>query len=177
MLTVYLNVNERKAAASFGEKREALRHSRGIHQDFDKRGDGGPSMEKRNQVGAIAEWALAKHLGPDIMRDWCENKAFSLNHHTITSDVGKNIQIRASDNRNATLWMYHHDHYPTAPFVLARVFLDRVVFVGWLFGQDGQVPEYWDLLGWSRFGNDRACFNIPMTALRPMEELPSECIR
>lgn len=177
MLIVILSPSERKAAASLGLKREQLRRSRGKAQDYDQRGDRGGTMDERNAIGAIAEYALAKHLGPDVLRLWCETQAFSLDHKTIQADVGRNLQVRASDNKNATLWMYDHDKHPDAPYILARVLGNTVEFVGWVYGKDGQLPEFWDRLGWSRFGPDRAAFNIPSQLLRPMEELPSEHVR
>lgn len=177
MFTIRLKPSEHAAACSLGVKRESLRRARGKVQDFDQRGDKGGTLNERNAIGALAEYALAKYLGLDVLRDWCENKAFSLDHSKITSDVGKNIQVRASANPRATLWVYHHDNYPTAPFVLARVDGLDVTFVGWVFGSEGQNPEWWDRLGWSRFGPDRAAYNVPHEALKPMQELPDDCVR
>lgn len=165
---VKLGEAEWKAAWGLGVKREALRQSKGIKQEFDKTDNGG-SMDDRNGVGGVAEYALAKHLGPDHVRYWCEHQAFSHNHKAIQSDVGSNLQVRATPLSRGTLWLYTYDDHPDAPFILARVDVASrtVTFVGWVFGAEGQQAEYWDLLKWSR-----PAFNIPMDVLHPMEDLP-----
>lgn len=175
MFAVTLKQSEWDAAASLGLKREALRKSRGVVQDFST--DRGGSLDKRNAIGSVAEYALAKHYG--LQRKWCETQAFSLEHWTITSDVGHTLQVRASDNAAATLWVREEDaKYRDCPFILARVAGPKltVTFVGWVWGRDAMTPANWDRLGWSRHGHNRAAFNVPNTDLIDMALLPEECI-
>jgi hypothetical protein len=178
MFTVLLRNAEWEAAASLGLKREALRKSRGVVQTFD-RSDRGGSVEKRNAVGAIAEYALARHYG--LHRMWCETQAFSLEHWKIKSDVGHRLQVRASDNPRATLWLRDEPadrSHESDPFILARLqpHARSVTFVGWVYGREGLDPSNWDRLGWSKHGPGRAAFNVLDSALHDMALLPEELI-
>lgn len=167
---VALRPAEWTAAASLGEKREALRKSRGVEQTFAQT-DAGGSLEKRNRIGAVAEYALAKHYG--LTRLWCETQAYSENHWTITSDVGFGVQVRATDRPQGTLWGYTYDKGDWQAYVLARVeqATHSVACIGWLYGAEVKNPAYWNLLKWTR-----PAFNVPTARLRPMDTLPKDLI-
>lgn len=170
MFSVILKPAEWDAASSLGAKREALRLARGRGQDFDKT-DGGGSMVKRNAIGAVAEYALARHYS--LQRLWCETQAFSEEHWKITADVGHGIQVRATDRSTGRLWGYTYDKGDDQAYVLARVDATRrtVSFIGWMYGRDIKSPQYWDLMKWSR-----PAFTPPVEVLTDMALLPEALI-
>lgn len=194
MITVVLTTSEWTAASSIGQKREDLRKSRGVIQQFEKL-DAGGTTDERNQIGAIAEYALAKHYGPDVLRDWCENKAFSLEHWTIKADVGANLHVRATSNPRARFLVIHEAprqkmipedrrrNRPTDPptgifiFAYVDVATRTITFRGWRLADDVQTLGYWNDSGPGFRNQDRHAFTIPVSDLSEMDDIPQEAIR
>lgn len=176
MITVQLLETEWKAAGQIGLKREALRRARGKSQGEYQ--DNGGTKDERNAIGAIAEYALAKHLGPKTLRDWCENKSFSMEHQKIPCDVGSNLHVRATSNPRARLLILHPYDPPAGVFIFATVDEEsRIVnFHGWILASEGQQPEYWNdyMRGFDRPG--RAAYTVDRSLLKPIETIPSESI-
>lgn len=171
--TVKLTTTEWEAACSLGRKRHWLREQRG-RSPAEYRDRGGSHMD-RNALGAVAEYALAKHYGPDVLADWVEHKAFSLEHHLIPCDVGKNLHVRATKYRAGRLVAHPYDP-DTGVFVLARVCEELTVdFVGWCLGAFAKQPHYWlaDGPGFKL----RPAFVVDSDDLCDMDTIPSEAIR
>lgn len=173
MITVVLSASEWAAAESLGLKREALRVARGKSGPQYK--DNGGSHERRNKVGAVAEYALAKFLGPDTLRLWCEYQSYSEEHWKITSDVGKNLHVRATDNPKAN-WLVLHPYDPdTGAFVFAKVdpATLTVRFLGWDYAKNWKNPEQWNdkSPGFDQPG--RGAYTIDHAWLRPCRDASS----
>lgn len=171
-MIITLTPGEWQAAASIGERRQALRVTRG--RDEPEYRDGGGTHVKRNQIGAVAEYALAKALG--VLADWCDTKSFSLNHKAIPCDVGLNIHVRATDYRTGRLVLHPYD--PTGGvFVLAVTSVKNhtVDFRGWDYAYNIKVPEYWD--DYSNGFRNRPAYCVPQGMLNAMEDLPQESIK
>lgn len=192
-MIVTLTPDQWDDAESFGERREQLKVQRGKEQTMP--GDKGGSWMHRNRVGIVAECALARQLGPDVLEDWINNKAFSLEHWKIKCDVGKNLHVRATDNPRARLLIVHEapgqcmepasrrKRRPTDPadgvFILAYV--DRqalsVTYYGWQWSGWVQENVPWNTTGPGFFRNDRHAFTLDKDDLLPMSTIPPEAIR
>lgn len=170
-MIVELSEGERLAAASIGLKRLEHRRRRGAEKHYQ---DNGGTNEDRESIGAIAEYALAKHLGAEVLRDWCETKAYTDGDHTlIPCDVGRNLHVRATVKRHGGLIL--HDSDPDCGvFVLAIVVPTYVEFRGWAYARNVKRASYWRTDG-PGFGK-RPAYVMPQDALRPMSELPPEAI-
>ncbi len=171
---VRLSPHEWAAASTLGHKRQWLRENRG-KSPAEYRDGGGTHLE-RNAIGAVAEYALAKHYGKDTLQDWCENKSFSLEHHKIACDVGLNLHVRASNNTRARLVAHPYDP-DGGVFVLALTdaSLRLVSFVGWCWGREAKQPIHWD--DYSNGFRYRPAFAVPSHYLQPMSTVPHEAIR
>jgi hypothetical protein len=171
---VRLSLGEWTAAESTGRKRESLRLDRGLSPP--EYNDAGGSHMDRNALGSVAEYALAKLLGPDTLRDWCENKAFSLNHRDIPCDVGQNLHVRATTLAHGGLIVHPYDP-PNGVFVLAVVDRSRLLvrYLGWWYARSAQTPRYWRNTG-PGFGL-RPAYVVPQDHLHPMDTLPEDAIR
>lgn len=192
-VTIVLSEAEWKAAEQIGIKREALRKTRGRSPDAYK--DNGGTHDERNAIGAVAEYALAKHYGPDILRDWCDNKSFSLEHWKILCDVGKNLHVRATSNPRAKMLVVHERKGQAMPpvdrrhkrpsdpsdgvFVFATVTASTrtITFHGWRLSGWVQENCEWNTTtpGFNR--PDRHAFTCHKSELLPMETVPAEAIR
>lgn len=173
-MQITLQKTEWDAAASLGEKRQVLREARG--KSDPEYNDGGGTHVKRNQIGAVAEYALAKALGPDILADWVTTKAYSTEHWKIKCDVGKNLHVRATDYKSGRLVLHPYDP-EGGVFILAVVDHEKltVTFRGWDVASNLKVPEYWD--DYSNGFKNRPAFAVPPNVLNPMSTLPPEAIR
>ena len=176
-INITLTPEEWAAAWAIGLKREKHRKESGVHQAFD---DNGGSNEHRNGIGAVTEYALAKHLGPDILKDWCENKSYAEGAaiKRILADVGKNVQVRGVDASHKGIVTHPRD--PSgAVFVLAYADTTTrtVTFVGWDFGGNLKRARWWETkkAGFNKPG--RAAFLTPQTELKTMDTLPMEEVR
>lgn len=191
---IVLSPAEWQAAEQIGLKRQSLRKARGLNGDDYK--DKGGTREERNAIGAVAEYALAKHYGADILRDWCETKSFSLEHWKIKCDVGANLHVRASANPRAKMLVVHESktqspeeptnrrhRRPSDPddgiFVFATVDTasHSVTFHGWRMSGWVQKNCEWNTTtpGFNR--TDRHAYTCPKDDLLPMETVPAEAIR
>lgn len=163
------------AAYSLGLKREALRRDQNRSQDLQAGTRSGGDSDRRNGVGAVAEYALAKHYGAAILADWVQTKAFVLsNHHLITSDVGRNLQVRATEGKRfgLPLQTFDTDHEGN-PWILAYVDESAltVTFAGWITLAEGRQPHNW------RSDWPRPAYCVPAQALHPMSTIREEDIR
>lgn len=177
MLTVTLSQSEWHAAEQIGLKREALRRARG--KSIGQFQDNGGTRDERNAIGSVAEYALARHYGPIVLRDWCETKSFSMEHQKIPCDVGLNLHVRATSNPRARLLILHPYDPPTGVFIFAYVNKEAltVSYVGWLLASEGQQPENWNdyMRGFDRPG--RAAYTIDKALLRTMDTIPKDSIQ
>lgn len=146
-------------------------------------------------IGAIAEYALAKHYGKTVLQDWCENKSYTDGDpRSIPCDVGKNIHVRATSNPRARFLVIHEARgqamepverrrfrptdTATGTFVMARVdeATRTVVFLGWQNSGWVQENVVWNNTSPGFFNTDRHAFTCPIEALEPMNTIPPEDI-
>lgn len=176
LATITLTEAEFAAACTIGEKRQAYRVRKG--HDKTPYADSGGTFNERQHVGAVCEYALAKSLGPEILRDWCENKAYvDANPHLILSDVGRNLHVRGTTKPHGGVILHPKDP-SNGIFVLARLDVQTrtVTFVGWNVAGALKVAKYWRNSG-PGFGQPgRAAFCAPESALFDMSTLPQEAI-
>jgi hypothetical protein len=177
-IVVRLTPAEWEAAFAIGMKRQEYREKKG--KQVEQFRDNGGTNDYRNGIGSVAEYALAKHYGPDVLKDWCEHKSYAEGQAIarIHADVGSNVQVRAVDRMHKSIILHPKD-YSDAPFVLA-VTDERnhtVTYVGWNYARNLKLAEYWDnkTKGFDQPG--RAAFRVPQKELLPMDTLPPEEIR
>lgn len=171
--TVTLTEEEYTAATDVGLKRQALYKARGRTNGL-KAGEGRGSA--CNALGATAEFALASLLGPDVLADWWDTKAYSENHWDIPCDVGKNIHVRATTYATGGLILHPYDP-GFGVFVLAIQSNRTFTFAGWVYGYVGKDCYHWRCTG-PGFGRPGcAAYCVQQRFLRPMDTLPTECIR
>lgn len=170
---VRLTGSEWTAASTIGVKRHQLRVERG--RSCPEFADGGGTHEERGVVGSVSEYALAKHYGKTVLQDWCEYKSFSLEHHLIPCDVGKNLHVRGTKYRKGRLVTHPYDP-ATGLFVLGIVddIRLRVTFVGWALCADTKKPCFWN--DYDNGFRDRPAYTYDQMLLRPMEEIPDAAI-
>lgn len=107
-------------------------------------------------IGAVGEAIVAKHLD----KFWVGRGEFR------GGDVG-NYQVRATTYDTGHLLLNKKD-YPDVPYILVTVSSGVGKIRGWLFGREGQKPEYW------QDKSGRGCaYYIPQSRLRPISELPT----
>lgn len=116
---------------------------------------------RRNQIGAVGEYAMAKWLGID----W--NPGDDLD--SDTGDVAGH-QVRATTHEAGCL-ILHPTDADDHDFTLALVGDVTVTLAGWCFGRDGKRS------GWWRTDVRHPCFMVPQHALRPMPAKPRQGIR
>ena len=173
-MIVVLTPEELAVARDAGAKRLALYIARsmgGFKAGHQKRGT-------CNALGAVAEYALAKHYGPDVLNDWINTKAFGLEHWKIPCDVGVNLHVRATDRPNGGLIVHPYDP-DNGAFVLAICDPSGtgVRFVGWALGKALKDTDFWRDKG-PGFGRPGcAAFCAPQSVLNPMDSLPKEYVR
>jgi hypothetical protein len=113
--------------------------------------------------GAIAENALAKHLGvywnPTIGIKWAGE---------VDGDVGR-IEARSTSWGNGRGHLTLHDYsFDERPYVLVLSHRAPVfVLAGWLFGAEGKRREFW------RDNVPRPAYFVPQSELRDIAELPA----
>jgi len=108
--------------------------------------------------GAAAELFVAKSL--DLF--WCDRPALDYDgdvgpyHVRWTPYVSGHLTIHAPDPEDA-------------PFVLVTGTPPQLAIRGWTFAHVAQQKRYWSDLG----GDGRWAFNLPISDLQPMVELPT----
>ena len=157
MVTVNLTPSEILIAASWG----CFRNVQSWKQAEDRYG---AETERDgwqiNIMGCIAEMAMAKHT------DKYYNAAIG---DYNAADVGTIYQIRSSSiafKHNACLRLHEHDN-PDHPYILALVGMSQVLFVGWLWGHQGQKEQYWC----DKWKCNRPAFFVEQKDLNSMEDL------
>lgn len=113
-------------------------------------------------LGAVAEISISLVLG-EHWHAFLEN----LGHgDRKPPDVGKNIQVRATEYRRGHLIVHPSDH-DSDLFVLVLVAGQTIHIRGWLPGSEAKLPKYWG----DKMRNGRPAFWIPQSDLRNVESL------
>lgn len=148
---VKLEWYEYYAAACVGILRYLESRRRDLkHAAFD------PEHPVENDVeGACGESAFCKHF--DI--HW----PASINTGSAP-DVPPNLDIKTTFHSNGHLILYS-DAVPDRKYVLVRGCQGKYEIVGWAYGVDGMLPEYW------REDCKQPAYWIPASALQPLETL------
>lgn len=154
-------------------------------------------MEHRNAIGAVAEYALAKHYGKSVLVDWCENKSYVNTPEAIRAipcDVGKNIHVRATSNPRARMLIVHEarghaeepverrrfrpSDPPNGVFVFATVLeiTLTVVYHGWQNSGWVQKCCAWNTRSPGFFQKDRHAYTCDVDDLLDMATIPHEDI-
>ena len=167
-MIITLTEAEVSTATAIGAKREALRVSRGKGKRTPN--DRGGSWLRRNAIGAIAEYAAAKHYG--VLDRWLETQAYSLEHEKITADFGSKCQLRATDLPNGGLIL--HDYDTDGPYILALVEGSKVTLIGWMPARLARCDAYWRATG--RGFSARPAYVVPQEDLLDINTLPMEAI-
>ena len=104
--------------------------------------------------GALAEWAVAKHLG--VYPSGFEFGSGDLGHY----------EVRSSPNPKTLMYMKPTDKDDHIFIRVTGVNGDYQIH-GWITGKDGkQFPKE------DKYNNDRPAIWVPYAALKPMSELP-----
>ena len=111
-------------------------------------------------ISCLGEMAVAKHLD----HFW----AGAIGDYNA-ADVSTFYQVRATDWPNGRLFVYPDDK-DHMPYVLARVQDNIVTLVGWVYGREGKLKEYWQEVTAKRPG--RFAFFVPDEALHDIGEIP-----
>lgn len=109
--------------------------------------------------GCLGEGALAKHK-----RLW-----YSGAIDDFTADDAGPYQVRACDETYKKMLMHDADKNDR-PYVNALCLRDRlplIIFRGWLWGRECKNRDYWHV------NIPKPAYLVPVSALRPMRELPS----
>jgi hypothetical protein len=110
-------------------------------------------------ISCLGEMGVAKHLD----RFW----AGAIGNF-FAADVGLAHQVRATDHEHGRLLLHDKDK-DHMPYVLARVRLNVVTLVGWLYAREGKRQDWWGTLPGQPH---RPCFIVPNNALHDMSEMP-----
>ena len=121
--------------------------------------------------GLKSHRTMARRIGDGVMGELTEMAASRLLGTQITSalgnmqaaDLGNGIEIRSTERPNGCL-LLHDTCKDDTPYVLAVINQLTITLVGWIYARDGKRPELW------REG-DPACYYVPQSELRPMEDL------
>jgi len=108
--------------------------------------------------GAMAEAAVAQYL--DAF--WSGARFGSIDKH----DIG-NVEVRSTHHNEGHLHIYERNE-DACPYVFVVTDFDALAcnLIGWIYARDAKRP------GWIREGRKGgACYWVPQSALRPMEEL------
>lgn len=192
-LVITLDPAQVRAAEQYGERRYNWK----VKNGFAKRetNDGGGTWLAKEKYGAVAEYALAKHYGRDVLIHWVSTQAFSNTPQNIPCDVGLDLHVRATDQPYNKLLIVHEDkgrtrveepaerrhRRPSDPlsgvFIFAWVDREnsRVTFYGWETAQNVRAA------GWNDTTNgfnqpDRGAYTLDRAKLLPMDTIPHEAI-
>ena len=115
-----------------------------------------------NIMACISELAWAKH----------KNIYYNagIGNYTL-ADIADFYQIRSSSityKANACLRIHKTDK-KDLPYILALVGMSEVLFVGWLWGHEGQKDKYWG----DKWDVNRPAYFIEQKDLNPMTSIPS----
>lgn len=106
-------------------------------------------------AGAIAEFAFARWAG----KGW--DPQIGLAYAAASDgDVGR-YEVKSTHYANGALMLQAHA-CPDRAYVLVIAAPPRFRLVGWLWGRDGMLPEFW------RQDMPKPCYVIPQPQLRPM---------
>lgn len=115
-----------------------------------------PQALTAGMIGACGELAYAKWSGTY----WNGNVG-----DRTAKDVD-GVQIRTTLNRNEDLILHPRDA-DEDPFVLVSVYRNEFRLMGWIYGGEGKIEEYWQ----DKYQNDRPAFFVPRSILRPVGSL------
>lgn len=187
MIKIVLSESEVAAASSLGVKRHRCRERRENGGDpIEGFRDNGGTHDRRNAVGAIAEYAVAKHVGPDALRDWVETKAYSdEGGGGIPCDVGSNIHVRSTASKSPNTRLIVHPYDPDVGcfvFVVWDEETRTATIHGWQWGRNCKRPAFWDdkspgFRERDHKGRSRAAYCVPRDRLFPIETLPEYVCR
>jgi hypothetical protein len=107
--------------------------------------------------GALAERALAKHLGAY----WHGKGTFG------GADVGCRHEVRSVPQPNRSLILHPTDKDDHAYWLMHGAHKGWEV-IGWIWGKDGKRQEWWE----DRCRNGRPCFWVPQDALNHPDRRP-----
>lgn len=153
-VVVALSVAEVALAAGVGVRRQC---SAILNRRASAHGDRGALDWQLHVEGALAEFAVAKHLGA----------FWSGAHDDLQADDVGRYQVRSTPHVNP--WLRIHPSDPDdRPFICVAGLNGTYTLHGWLLGREGKREEWWR----DPTGSGRPAFFIPTTALRPMAMLP-----
>jgi hypothetical protein len=158
MIIVRLDWGELAVGANIGVLRQvsALQRGRPDTYGYDKQ-----TAWSIHADGALAEMALAKHLGVywhPLAPDGIVAK--------MPGDVGVGVQVRSTTHLNGRLRTHPPDRDDHA-FCLVICEAPRFHIAGWLYGHEAKRQEWWC----DPTGKGRPAFFAPQAALRPIATL------
>lgn len=104
-------------------------------------------------IGAVAEKAVAKHLG----RPWGAH----VNKLNGEPDIWPDIEVRFNNQDSGPLYLRPPKIYPDRKYFLVRGRFPTFEIVGWIPGAEGMQDCYWGDPG----GKGRPCYIIPAAKL------------
>lgn len=158
MISVTLTFPEMMLAAQVAAMRrvQGMKHNRAKTYGY---GFDSDPLWQTDAISCLAEMALAKQLD----RFWSGTVG-----DITAADVGTFYQVRATEHPTGRLILHPKDK-DEQPFVLARVAGSRVDLMGWVYGRDGKLQNFWEALRPMRFA-----FVVPTELLHDMTTLPDE---
>lgn len=166
---IFLTADEREEASLVGRRR--AQH----HGHYSER------QLLTDALGAIAEMAVAKLLGEDVLEDWRATRAFTTaSAKSIPCDLGRAVQVRSTPYRKGCMAIRPRDP-ADHPYVLAITLVTptecRVNVPGWLPGTDVVARLDWWKDGTTRPRFPDPAWCAPQSALRSIYTLPPEYVR
>lgn len=162
MVVVTLTYPEVCLGAHVGTMRRVQNMKLGTERRYGQKENGWQA----DVISCLGEMAAAKHLD----RFW----AGAIGDYDA-ADVGEIYEVRATEWPNGKL-ILHPDDPDDAPHILARVveekikgWVYKVELVGWVYGHEGKLQEYWTTLPTHP---KRPAFFVPNEVLHDMEEIP-----
>lgn len=156
MIKIQLTRPEFEYATFVGLTRTAERMFNGSKHVYGA--DGSKGLFDTNIGGAVAEYAVAKYL----QCHWNNDP-----HNMGIPDVGGIVEVRSSPHENNLLRLHDRDK-DYLPYVLALTHaLPEVQLVGWTYGRDGKVQEYFKDV----WNTGRPAFWVPREVMHSMEAL------
>lgn len=154
--------DERRRAIDVGDRRADFHEQRGTPGAYGLRVDRAEAR-RISRVGALAELAVATHLG--VADSWVE---FTEDYHALTGDVMDGVEVRSTRARLGGVLLHPRDHNDRIYVGVRTGNANRgyVELVGWVYGIEGKRSRWWP----GKYP-ERPCFMIPPDALRSMEGL------
>jgi hypothetical protein len=151
---VTLSVAEVALAAGVGVRRQC---SAILNRRSSAHGDRGAADWQLHIEGALAEFAVAKHLG----------LYWSGAHDDLRADDVGQYQVRSTKYADGMLVLHPPDP-DERPFILVTGRNGEYALRGWVLGREGKRDEWWG----DRWNTGRPAFFVPGEALHPMAALP-----